>query len=265
MSRSSINRLVDNWATGSPGYGFKVKHPCDTVSIRDGVNTRSRHAITAIDGPFGAPRNMIFSGLISNDTTSTSAIDTHSSGKGIVITGCLISEAIHDITVRARNVTVKGNRISATVNNGILMNENGRGVVISNNDLVACIGYGIRVGASGSTHSNVEIRDNTPAGTTGDTFSSGTDQNDLRIGRNFSIRTNKYGIDVDASCTDVLIERKEVMDVSLKSTVSRTNSTGTQAAGLFDIFGNIVKQKANLMNRALYTTRTQVRLTGHRA
>lgn len=265
VSNFTLNGLVDNWSTGYPGYGFIVRHACYNVRISDGVSNMARHSITTLGGPFGAPRNLVFGpNIISSDPSSTAAIDTHSAGEGVLIHGNTISFSTHGIAVRARNVTVKGNRISNTVNNGVLVNENGKDIVISNNDLVTCGGYGIRVGASGSTHSNVEIKNNTLTGSTGDAISAGAGQNDLRIVGNTSIRTNKYGIDVDASCTDVLISRNDVVDASLANTVPGINSTGTQAAGLFDIVGNTVKQKANLMNRAVYTTRTQGRITGNR-
>lgn len=264
VSGGVLNGLVDNWATGSPGYGYIIKQACYNVSVRGVISNMARHAVTTIGGTFGAPRRIHVDGLMSNDKTSTAAIDTHSSAEGVLITNCFIEGSGNAIACRGRNMTVRGNKIKNTTSAGILVNEDGRDILIDGNDFTGCVGFGIRVGASNSAHNNVEITRNTINDTAGSAITAGPGQTDMRIVRNNIVRVNTYGIDVNASCTDVLITDNLIVDAALTGAAPGINVTGTQAAGLFDIIGNTVKQKANLMNRAVYTTRTQGRITGNR-
>jgi hypothetical protein len=265
VMRFGIHGLVDNWASGRPGYGFIIRQACHNVRIHDGVNTMSRHAVTTLGGPYGAPRNLLFSNIISTASSSTAGIDTHSAGEGILITGCIIENANIGITARARNVTIRDNDIRKTTHNGVLVSESARDILIEGNRLTECSIYGIRIGASGTGHVNVGVLSNEITDTAGDAISAGVGQTDLRIIRNACTRTNGRGIDAHAGSSDVYIAGNDVIGAGLTSTVPGINVTGTQVAGNFDIIGNTVKQNAPLMNRAIYTTRTQGRMIGNRA
>jgi hypothetical protein len=261
-----LDGLVDNWATGSPGYGYIIKQSCYDVTVRGVMSTMARHAVTTIGGALGAPRRIHVDGLMSRDNSSTAAIDTHSSAEGVLITNCFIEGSANGIACRGRNMTVRGNKIRSSTSAGILVNEDGRDILIEGNDINGCATSGIRVGASNSAHNNVEITRNSITDSVGAGITAGPNQTDLRIIRNNIERANTYGIDVNAACADVLILDNLVLDVALTGAAPGINSTGTQTAGLFDIVGNVVKQKAaSLMNRAVYTTRTQGRITGNRA
>lgn len=262
--RFGLHGLVDNWSSGRPGYGFIVRNACHNVRIHDGVNTMSRHAITTIGGPDGAPRNLMFSDVLST-ASCTAGIDTHCAGEGILISGCVVENAYIGITVRARNITVRNNDIRATTNNGILVSEGARDVLIQENRLSGCGVYGIRIGASNSAHVNVAVHSNVITDTAGDAISAGAGHTDLRITRNTCTRMDRRGIDIHAGSSDVNIGDNEIIDAGLTGAVPGINVTGTQVGGVFDVIGNTVKQKTALMNRAVYTTRTQGRMIGNRA
>ncbi len=265
VMKFGLHGLIDNWAAGCPGYGFIIRHSCHNVRIHDGVNTMSRHAVTTLGGPSGVPRNLHFSNIISTATACTSGIDTHSAGEGILITDCIIENAYIGITARGRNMTIRDNDIRSTTNNGILVSEDARDILVESNRLTGCSIYGIRVGASGTRHVNVGVLSNIITDTAGDAISIGIGQTDLRIARNSCTRMNGRGIDAHAGSSDVYIAGNDVIDAGLTSTVPGINVTGTQIAGNFDIIGNTVEQRAPLMNRAIYTTRTQGRMIGNRA
>jgi hypothetical protein len=262
--RFGLHGLVDNWSSGRPGYGFIVRNACHNVRIHDGVNTMSRHAITTIGGPDGAPRNLIISGVLST-ASCAAGIDTHSAGEGILITGCVVENAYIGITVRARNITVRNNDIRATTNNGILVSEGAGDVLIQDNRLTGCGVYGVRIGASNSRHVNVAVYFNVVSDMAGDAISAGAGHTDLRVIRNLCTRMERMGIDIHAGSSEVCIAENEIVDAGLKATVPGINVTGTQVAGIFDLIGNNVRQKDALMNRAVYTTRTQGRMIGNRA
>lgn len=259
-----LHGLVDNWSTGRPGYGFIVRNACHNVRIRNGVNTMSRHAVTTIGGPDGVPRNLIISDVLST-ASCAAGIDTHSAGEGILITGCVVENAYIGISVRARNITVRGNDIRLTTNNGILVSEGARDVLIQENRLVRCGVFGIRIGASSSNHVNVDVHSNIITDMAGDAISAGPGHSDLRITRNSCTRIDRRGIDVHAGSADVHIGENEIIDAGLAGAVPGINVTGVQVAGVFDVIGNTIKQRAALMNRAIYTTRTQGRMVGNRA
>jgi hypothetical protein len=260
-----LHGLVDNWSSGYPGYGFIIRHACHNVRIHDGVNTMSRHAVTTIGGPYGAPRNLLISNIVSTAQSSTAGVDTHSAGEGILITGCIIENAYIGIAARARNITIRDNDIRGTRMNGILVSEDARDVLIEGNRVTDCSVYGIRIGATGSRHVNVAALSNVITDVRGDAISVGVGQTDLRIMRNACTRMNGRGIDVHAGSSDVHISGNNVLDAGLTSTVPGINVTGAEVGGIFDITGNTVEQKAPLMNRAIYTTRKQGRMIGNRA
>jgi hypothetical protein len=264
IARFGLHGLIDNWASNRPGYGFVLRNACHNVRIHDGINTMSRHAVTTIGGRDGVPRNLIFSGILST-ANGTAGIDTHSAGEGILITGCIVENAYIGISIRARNVTVRNNDIRTTTNNGILVSEDARDVLIDGNRLTDCKVSGIRIGASNSAHANVAVNSNMIADTAGDAISAGAGHSDLRITRNSCTRMGRGGIDIQAGSLDVHIAENEVIDASLTVTIPGINVTGAQVAGVFDIIGNTIKQKTARMNRAVYTTRTQGRMIGNRA
>lgn len=264
IARFGLHGLVDNWSSGRPGYGFVVRNACQNVRIHDGINTMSRHAITTIGGPGGVPRNLMVSDILST-ASCTAGIDTHCAGEGILITGCVIENAYIGISVRARNTTVRNNDIRATTNNGILVSEGARDIVIQGNRLAGCKIYGVRIGASNSAHVNVAVHANMITDTAGDAISVGAGQTDLRISQNSCTRAGSRGIDIHAGSSDVHVTDNEIIDAGLARTVPGINVVGTQVSGIFDITGNTIKQKNALMNRAVYTTRTQGRMVGNRA
>lgn len=267
ISRFGLHGLVDNHATGRPGYGFIITQACHNVAISDGVSTMARHAVTTIGGAYGEPRNLRISGVISTDPTSTAAIDTHAAGEGILITGCLIDSSSIGITVRSRNTTVQGNRIFRTRDKGIVVTDTAQDVVIADNTLVECDDYGISIGMGGSHHRNVAVKGNTITDMTGIgraiIVDPGTHTN-IRIIRNDITRCNGVGIFVDASAKDVLIARNDITDASLVGNAPGINVTGTEAVGVFDIVDNNVRKVAGGMNRAVHTTRTTGRMVGNK-
>jgi hypothetical protein len=264
VERFGLHGLVDNWSSGRPGYGFIVKNACQNVQIRNGLNTMSRHAVTTIGGSGGVPRNLVISDIIST-ASGTAGIDTHCAGEGILITGCVVENAYIGISVRARNITVRNNDIRGTTNNGILVSEVARDVLVQGNRLAGCKVFGVRIGASNSAQVNVAVHSNDITDMAGDAISAGPGHSDLRITRNSCSRIDGKGIDVHAGSSDVHIANNEIVDASLTGTVPGINATGPQVPGVFDVVGNIIKQRAKRMNRAVYTTRTQGRMIGNRA
>ncbi|MGO4492103.1 right-handed parallel beta-helix repeat-containing protein [Arthrobacter sp. 2YAF22_2] len=260
-----LHGLIDNWAGGYPGYGFIVRHACNNVRIHDGINLMSRHGVTTLGGPFGVPRNLVFANIISTASSTAAGIDTHCAGEGIVISDCIVENAHSGINARARNITIRNNDVRNTNKNGILVSDSARNVVVEGNRLTGCSTYGIRIGASGSRHSNVSVISNELTDISGDAISAGEGQTDLRIVSNLCTRMSGKGIEVHAGSSGVYIARNDVADAALVQTAAGINVTGQQVAGTFDIIGNIVRQNESRMSRAIFTTRTQGRMIGNYA
>lgn len=271
VDRFNLVNIIDNHATGRPGYGFAIKQACFNVKIHDGFDQMSRHAVTTIGGAYGIPRLLSFYGITSTAPNSTAGIDTHAAGEGVLIYGNLVTgNNSLGVTVRARNVSVYGNQLLGCASAGIIVTESARDVTVHGNDIADC-GYGVRVGSSTFVHSNVTVSYNVIKRTklwSGDSASgkaiavSSAAHDNINISYNHIENVHGSGIIFPA-----LVQSGSVIyNTVINSSTGSGNapcidiSGAVSGTGSVDVIGNAVRNVIGTPGRAIYTNRTTGRM-----
>lgn len=270
VSRFKLN-IVDNHATGRPGYGFAIIQSCYNVKIHDGFDYSSRHAVTTIGGAYGIPRLLEFYGITSTAPNSTAGIDTHAAGEGIQVYGNLVTgNDSLGITCRARNMDVHSNKISRIGTAGIIVTESARDVRIHHNGIDEC-GYGVRVGSSTFVHYNIDVAHNVITRTrltSVDASSGRAISVTAAAHENINIAYNL----IDTAYSIGIIFPAQVMSGSVIYNTLINSATGpgtppcidmtggTSGTGSVDVIGNVIRNVTGIPSRAIHTTRTTGRM-----
>lgn len=271
VEKFNLVNIVDNHATGRPGYGFAIKQACYNVKIHDGFDHMSRHAVTTLGGVNGIPRLLSFHGITSNAPNSTAAIDTHAAAEGVDIYGNLISgNSSLGITVRGRNVDVHGNKIWNVASAAIIITESARDVRVHHNGIDEC-GFGVRIGSGAFVHSNIEVMHNEITKTrlwSGDSssgraiFVSTAAHDNINIGYNLIDTVHGSGILFPAQVQSGSLVYNTIINASIGSGNPPyiDISAGTSGTGSVDVIGNVIRNVTGTPGRAIHTNRTTGRM-----
>ena len=226
ITNFNIVNIVDNIALGNPGYGFAIMESCYNVTIRDGFSNRCRHIVTTMGGANGIPRLLTFGpNIVSSGYSVTTHLDTHSAAEGVHIHGNVLRNGGGGISNRGRNIVVENNDISNVTESGILVNEGGRDIVIKENRITGAQ-LGVRVGAGGSTHSNVAILNNVIKNNIGDSISTQAGVTDIRIHNNVVDTSGTHGIIIGDNNAKVSVTDNYLNDITGQGILATTGTDG---------------------------------------
>ena len=264
LDNIGIHGIVDRWEDGHPGYGIMLTEACLDIRINNLTSTLCRHAVTTIGGTYGEPRGITIRGIDAEAWGNIAAIDTHSAGEGILITGGRIRGGNAGVTVRARNVTVDGLAIEGDANMaaGVQVTEDGRDAIITGCTITGAA-RGVAVGAGSSVHSGISIVGNTFTAQLLEAVRVSHGSSDIRVVRNSIAAPGQNGLSFAMSTSNVVVEGNAVTGVpSVANAV--LSDWGENTGTGFDVVSNTFETHAGA-SRAVRVQRNNGRILANTA